>query len=185
MAEFLTVRHEVKDFAAWKKVFDADATNRAAAGLTDLIVVREADNPNLVGLVFGVSDIAKAKAMSGSPQLKAEMERGGVIGAPIFRFLQGDLNIPDAKAYLTLVAKVSSFDTFRKGYAMDVADRKAATLTDLGVLQSVDDPNALFLIWAVGDVARATAFLNSPELAEHQAKNAGLVGAPEVHFWTK
>jgi hypothetical protein len=46
-----------------------------------------------------------------------------------------------------------------------------------------DDPNNLLLLWAVADVARATAFFDSPALAAHMVKNAGVVGAPERHFW--
>jgi hypothetical protein len=42
----------------------------------------------------------------------------------------------------------------------------------------------LFLIWSVADVERANAFLGSPELAEHQTKNAGIVGKPSGHCWT-
>jgi len=59
----------------------------------------------------------------------------------------------------------------------------AASLTDLGVLQMNDDPNNLLLIWAVGDTARATAFFDSPALAAHMVKNAGVIGPPERHFW--
>jgi hypothetical protein len=48
---------------------------------------------------------------------------------------------------------------------MDAADRKGAGLTDHGVLQLDDDPNNLLLLWTVSDVARATAFFDSPSLA--------------------
>jgi len=46
-----------------------------------------------------------------------------------------------------------------------------------------DDPNNLLILWAVSDVARATAFFDSPALAAHMTKNAGVVGPPERHFW--
>jgi hypothetical protein len=47
-----------------------------------------------------------------------------------------------------------------------------------------EDPNNLLLTWAVGDVARATAFFDSPAVAEYMmAKNAGVIGPPERHFW--
>ena len=65
---------------------------------------------------------------------------------------------------------------------MDAADRKGAGLTDYGVLQLDDDPNNL-LPWTVSGVSRATAFFNSPALAAHMSKNAGVVGSPERHFW--
>ena len=66
---------------------------------------------------------------------------------------------------------------------MDAADRKGAGLTDLAVLQLDDDKNNLLILWGVSDVARATAFFDSPALAAHMAKNAGVVGPPERNFW--
>jgi len=78
---------------------------------------------------------------------------------------------------------VRDYSTALKAYAMDAADRKGAGLTDLAVLQLDDDKNNLLLLWAVADVARATAFFDSPALAADMAKNAGVVGPPERHFW--
>ena len=48
MANYLTVIHECRDYPTWKKAYDADAPNRAAAGLTDIHVLREHANANLV-----------------------------------------------------------------------------------------------------------------------------------------
>jgi hypothetical protein len=78
---------------------------------------------------------------------------------------------------------VRDYETALKAYAMDAADRKGAGLTDLAVLQLDDDPKNLLILWAVSDIARATAFFDSPALAAHMAKNAGVVGPPERHYW--
>ena len=184
MTNFLTMRHECRDFAQWKPVYDADAPNRAAAGLTDLLCMRGADNPNLVGLIFAVADVAKAKAMAGSPQLREAMDRAGVVGAPVATFRFGEYEAKAAAHYLTLYFKVSSFDTFMRGYAMDAADRRAAGLTDLAVMQNAEDGHALFLLWAVADVDKVKAFLASPALAAHQVEHAGVISKPEARFWT-
>jgi hypothetical protein len=40
MANFVTVIHECKNYVAWRKVYDADTRNRAAAGLTEIHVFR-------------------------------------------------------------------------------------------------------------------------------------------------
>jgi len=82
MANFLTVIHECKDFPAWKKVYEADATKRSAAGLTEMHVLREHDNANLVALVFGVSDMERAKGFVTSPELAAAMKTAGIVGPP-------------------------------------------------------------------------------------------------------
>jgi hypothetical protein len=62
MANFLTVTHECKGFPTWKKAYDADASKRTAAGLSEIHLLREHANANLVGLMFAVSDLGRAKA---------------------------------------------------------------------------------------------------------------------------
>jgi hypothetical protein len=183
MADYLTLMHQCKDFPVWKKAYDADAPRRTAAGLTEIHVLREQDNPNLVGLMFGVSDVGRAKAFTTSPDLAATMKAAGIIGTPRMRLRKGDYTGKSAASYATMTLNVRDYETALKAYAMDAADRKAATLTDLGLLQMKDDPNNILIIWAVGDVARATAFFDSPALAAHMINNAGVVGSPERHFW--
>ena len=185
MAEFLTIVHACKDFAPWKAGYDADAPHRAAAGLTDLLLLRRKDDPNVIGLIFGAADRAKAKAFLESDRLRQVMTQAGIVGAPAISLRQGEFTPATAATYLTVSCTISGIDKFRAGYAMDAADRKAASLTDLGLMQSVDNPNDLFLIWSVDDFQRADAFLKSPDLAEHQTRNAGIVGPPEAHYWTR
>jgi hypothetical protein len=183
MASYLTVIHECKDYATWEKAFKADAPNRAAATLTDVHVLREHGNANLVALMFGVGDVGRAKAFASSPDLAAIMKAAGIIGIPRVRLRHGDYTRGSSANYATMTLAVRDYATALKAYAMDAADRKRAGLTDLAVLQLDDDPNNLLLMWAVSDVARATAFFDSPALAAHMAKNAGVVGSPERHFW--
>jgi hypothetical protein len=183
MANYLTLIHECKDFSAWKKAYDADAPRRTAAGLTEIHVLREHDNANLVALMFGVSDVGRANAFATSPDLADVMKSAGVIGTPKIRFRHGDYARTSAANYATMTLIVHDYETSLKAYAMDAADRKGASLTDLGVLQMNDDPNNLLIVWAVGDVVRATAFFNSAALAAHMVKNAGVIGPPERHFW--
>jgi hypothetical protein len=183
MANYLTVIHECKDFAAWRKFYDADLPGRQAAGLTERHVVREHENPNLIGLVFEVSDVARAKAMITSPDLAATMKAAGIVGTPKVRFRRGNLQQQPSAHFATITLTVRDYATALRAYGMDAADRKGAGLTDLGVLQLDEDPNNLLLFWAVSDVARATAFFDSPALADHMVSNAGVVGFPERHLW--
>jgi hypothetical protein len=183
VANYLTVIHECSDYLAWKKSYDAHASKRAEAGLTELHVLREHDNSNLVALMFGISDVGRAKAFGASPDLAAAMKAAGVIGTPRVRFRHGEYSRGSAANYATMTLTVRDYETARKAYAMDAADRKAAGLTDQGVLQLEEDPNNLLLLWTVNDVARATAFFDSPGLAAHMSTNAGVVGPPERHFW--
>jgi hypothetical protein len=102
MANYLTVIHECKDFAAWRKGYDADLSARTAAGLTELYVVREHANPNMIGLVFEASDVARAQAMVASPELADRMKAAGVIGTPKVRIRHGDFKRQSAANYATI-----------------------------------------------------------------------------------
>ena len=83
----LIVKHQVKDFDAWLKVFDADGTaTRTTNGAVDRILARDADDPNMVLLSFAVTDMAKVQAFLGSEELKKKMESGGVEGQPQINF---------------------------------------------------------------------------------------------------
>ncbi|MFV5691971.1 hypothetical protein ACM55K_08105 [Flavobacterium sp. LT1R49] len=79
----LMVSHRVKDFDAWLKVYDAEGTaKRMEEGLIDRGMARSIDDPNMVALVFAVTDIKKAKASMTSEAKKKLMMDAGVEGAP-------------------------------------------------------------------------------------------------------
>lgn len=73
--DVLEITHTVKDFALWKKAFDADELNRKGSGLELIVMGRSAENPNTVNIVLHASDVAKAKAFTASPRLKEVMEK--------------------------------------------------------------------------------------------------------------
>jgi hypothetical protein len=164
--------------------YDGDAPHRAAAGLTDLILLRQMDEPNVIGLIFGVTDRVKATAFLQSDRLRMKMIQAGIVGKPTITYREGSFTPAGAATYLTVNCTISGIDKFRAGYAMDATDRMEAGLTDLGLMQSVENPSDLLLVWSVADVDRANAFIRSLKLAEHQVKEAGVVGKPEAHFWT-
>jgi hypothetical protein len=76
------VTHEVKDFAAWKKGYDADKGNRDKAGFSERFLARDADKPNVVTVVFEAPNAAAGRAFATNPMLKEAMTKAGVISAP-------------------------------------------------------------------------------------------------------
>lgn len=78
----LIIHHRVKDFAAWKPLYDKHAGARKAAGLTKDHVFRGVDDPNMVTIVMEFSDLAKAKAFGASDDLQHAMKAAGVVGKP-------------------------------------------------------------------------------------------------------
>jgi hypothetical protein len=73
---------KVKDYDAWKKVFDSHKQARMDAGLTDRAVGHAVGDPHAVSVVFAVSDMKKAEDFAKSKDLKDKMTEAGVEGAP-------------------------------------------------------------------------------------------------------
>jgi heme-degrading monooxygenase HmoA len=84
----MLIRHKVADFAKWKPVYDAHAFAREKAGLKEIHLLRNLDDPNEVILLFSVEDIDKAKAFAASDDLRAAMQRAGVSDKPDVYFLR-------------------------------------------------------------------------------------------------
>lgn len=84
--ENLTVHFKVKDFSAWRAGYNGHEKHRVSAGITNGRVFRNADDPNDVVIIQDVADVAKARTWLVSDDLKAEMQKSGVIGTPSIRF---------------------------------------------------------------------------------------------------
>jgi len=78
----LFARHEVADYGAWRKAFDAFAPTQKKLGVVGTSVYQSADNANDVTVIHDFKTVAKAKAFAASPELKAAMEKAGVKSAP-------------------------------------------------------------------------------------------------------
>ncbi len=80
----LFIRHKVKDYTAWKRVYDE--YDRKGDGCTRATVHRDPDDPNLVVVTEAFPDIATARAHANSEALKAAMGQAGVESPPEFWF---------------------------------------------------------------------------------------------------
>ena len=87
MASFLLIRHRVRDFADWKRGYDAHLPKRAEAGLTEKHLLRGASDANEVVLLFEAKDLSRAKAFIESADLRAAMQKVGVVDKPDIYFL--------------------------------------------------------------------------------------------------
>ncbi len=86
MASML-IQHQVKDYAAWKKVFDSAINLRTSNGELSAQVYRDVSDPNKVTTINKWNSLANAQKFAHSPELKAAMEKAGVVGAPNVSFL--------------------------------------------------------------------------------------------------
>jgi quinol monooxygenase YgiN len=86
MASML-IHHSVKDYAEWKKVFDSAKDMRTSSGELSTQVYRDANDPNKITVINKWNSLTNAQKFAHSPELKAAMEKAGVVGAPTIYFL--------------------------------------------------------------------------------------------------
>ena len=84
--ENLTIHLKVKDYGTWRPTYDGREKSRVPAGITNGRVFRNAENPNDVVILQDVADVAKARSWLGSDDMKATMQKSGVVGSPNVRF---------------------------------------------------------------------------------------------------
>jgi len=81
------INHEVKDFTAWKKEFDADQPNLQKVGVQLLGIYRALKNPNDITMIFDAPNTEIYDELMSDPNRQDAIKRGGVIGTPVATFL--------------------------------------------------------------------------------------------------
>jgi len=84
----LLYRHKVADFTKWKRAYNAHLGARQMAGLTELHLLQNIDDPNEVVILFAADDFDRAKALTSSAEVRAIIQNSGVVGEPDFCFLK-------------------------------------------------------------------------------------------------
>jgi hypothetical protein len=84
---YLLVRHKVKEFHEWKRVFDMHKDAQRKAGLRIDKVMRNLYEPSEVFLFFEVTDLAKARGFVFSPEVPNSQAESGVVDKPDIYFL--------------------------------------------------------------------------------------------------
>lgn len=79
--------HEVTNYSDWKKIFDEGESFRQQAGVKTLGVYNSVDNLNLVTVITEFPSKEAVQGFLSNPDLKADMEKAGVVGAPEAKIL--------------------------------------------------------------------------------------------------
>ena len=82
MAAYTIVSHPVKDFDTWKTIFDQFEPIRKEAGELSAVVLRHADDPNMVTVINTWDSIEAFQALFDREELKASMTEAGVTAPP-------------------------------------------------------------------------------------------------------
>lgn len=183
----MAVTHIVKDFDVWKKSFDEHESMRTSHGLTLRALGRDLKNPNKVLVFLKTDDLQKAKDFMESTNLKEAMQKGGVIGKPeiiyadVVRFEESPAEFKDR---VRVGHKVKDFDAWLKVYDKEGKETRSSNgLIDRAIAREIDDPNTIFLTFAVSDMTKAKARLSSPELKKIMT-DAGVISEPVIDFYT-
>ena len=90
MAAYTIITHPVKDFDAWKSAFDQFETVRKEGGERSAVVLRHADDPNIVSVLNTWTSVDAAKAFVASEEIKKGMGEAGVTAPPTFVFANSE-----------------------------------------------------------------------------------------------
>ena len=179
----MVVRHPVKDYAKFKAVFMSKDSMHMAYGIHPIGVARGLQDSNMVMVIAKVDDVAKAKAFGASPELKTAMDSAGVTAAPTIDFVDvvrnDDSDIPQMERMM-VKHHVKDFGAWLKVYDKEGKDTRASFgMIDRALCRGVDDSNMVYVVFAITDMAKATARGQSEELKKLM-EEAGVDSAPEM-----
>ena len=83
----ILVRHTVRDYDAWRKIYDGDAERRKAGGCTGTHVFRNSNDGNEIILNLQWDSVENAQKFLTDPETPAAMASAGVIGQPDIWFV--------------------------------------------------------------------------------------------------
>jgi hypothetical protein len=82
----LIIRHSIRDYVAWRPVYDAHEAARTAAGLTKGCVFRCTEDPHDILIDNEMADRRRIEEFGRSDDLREAMRRASVARQPAIRF---------------------------------------------------------------------------------------------------
>lgn len=194
MTVTLIGRHEVKDFDAWKKVYDSSTAIRDESGVMADSIHRDLDNPNLVTVYHQFADAAAASAYAArldSDQFRAMAEEVGIVLPVEVRLMTDVVPRPDTGSLsgtITLIAshEVKDFDAWKEMFDGSAELRKKAGFIAESVHRNLENPNlvTVYAQFADAEAARAHAARLDSEEFHAMAEKVGIVLPVDVFLMT-
>jgi quinol monooxygenase YgiN len=183
-AAAVVLTHEVKDYDAWRAVFDEHASARKNAGFTGGQVHRSADHPNVVVIYLAANSGDAIGKFLADPELKSTMQRAGVISAPTAVMLTPieDKTVNGrALPGVIIKHKVADFDQWKTAFDAHAATRAKAGVVGHAVNRVTDSPNTV-VVYLQAETLDALRQLTSSEDMKSTMMKAGVQGPPELNF---
>jgi len=183
----MVMKFKVADFAKWQSKYESKERDsiRRASGLTNYVVGRGLDDANTVIVFLKMEDANKAKALTASQGMKDRMKEAGVTGTPSFIYMEVvmDDNSPiEQTNRLLMLEKVKDWDAWKKVFDENKQSRIDNGFMDRGIGHAIDDNHQVSVVFAVTDMKKAKAFLQSKDLKDKMEK-AGVEGKPMPFFY--
>ncbi|HUS01559.1 MAG TPA: hypothetical protein VMY77_07525 [Chitinophagaceae bacterium] len=174
----MIVWHKVANFAKWKASYDAHDSFKLANGIHNYVIGRSVDDSNMIIVATKADDVDKAKAFGKNPDLKAAMQKGGVLGAPAITI--NTVVYQDQSQNMSTLRSMTNFtvkdwNTWKTTFESNRQTRLDNGITDRAYGYDPDDNHKVTLVTAINDSAKAAAFWNS-DLLKQQRAQAGVVG---------
>jgi len=187
LSNVMLMQFKVADFAKWQSKYESKERDsiRRASGLTNYVVGRGLDDANTVITFLKMEDANKAKALTASQGMKDRMKEAGVTGTPSFIYMEVvmDDNSPiEQTNRLLMLEKVKDWDAWKKVFDENKQVRIDGGLIDRGIGHAIDDNHQVSVVFAVTDMKKAKAFLQSKDLKDKMEK-AGVEGKPTSFFY--
>lgn len=184
--KLLMVMNTVADFDKWKSSYMSHDSMRLSYGITHYHLGRGTDNPNMILVFAKIEDFQKAKDFASSPKLKDVMKAAGVTGKPEISYsdvIWNDNSKIDQTDRMMVSHKVKDFDAWKKVFDEEGKEKRMENgLIDRGLARGIDDPNMVYIVFAISDMAKAKARVNSPDLKKIMTE-AGVTGPPQIIYY--
>lgn len=184
-ANLMLVTAKVADYGKWLPAYEGHDTARLSHGLHDFVVCRGTKDSNMVMVVMKMDDVEKAKAFAESADLKAAMQKSGVMGKPDIRYLDVQMmdTTPNTNSQRILISHtVKDYDAWKTSFDSHKQARLDGGLSDRVVGFEVGDNKRVVLSFIINDAAKAEAFMASKDLKD-KMDSAGVVGPPTTLYY--
>lgn len=185
--KLIMIQHPVSDFQSWLSVYNAHDSVRQSFGISNYAIGVGTDDPTMVVVFNKIKDEAKAKEFVALPALKEAMDQAGVTGNPTFQYMdvvRTDTTKIEQKDRLMIAHQVKNFDAWLKVFDDEgSAKRKENGLLDRGLARGLDNPNMVYIVFAIADKEKAKARINSDELKKTMM-DAGVEGPPQFMYFS-
>ncbi|MBK8610918.1 MAG: hypothetical protein IPL84_13500 [Chitinophagaceae bacterium] len=178
--------HKVSNFSKWLKGYEAGDSLRLSHGVHNFVLARGVQDTNMVMVAVKVDDTARASQFMALPDLKAAMQKAGVIGAPTISMLDvqmQDTTTNTSSIRLMVTHKVKDWAAWKGVFDGNQAERTNAGLSDRLLAYHVGDNHAVTIVFLVSDMKKAEDFTKSPGL-KARMEAGGVDGPPGLFYYT-